>query len=83
VIWREHPVVSGEIDPRARHQRGKAGDEVQGFDKIVLGSLYAPMGMGSFADVLTPEDAKAIHAYVSREQLTLYQQESSTVAPLR
>ncbi len=35
------------------------------WDDIVLGGIRAGRGMASFADVLTPDDAAAIHAYVS------------------
>jgi quinohemoprotein ethanol dehydrogenase len=34
------------------------------FDAIVLHGLLAPAGMGRFDDVLTTQDAKAIHAYL-------------------
>ena len=38
------------------------------FDSIVLGGKLASSGMASFADVLKPEDARAIQAYLVREQ---------------
>ncbi len=34
------------------------------FDAIVLGGAYAPKGMGSFSDVLSPADAGAVHDYL-------------------
>jgi quinohemoprotein ethanol dehydrogenase len=34
------------------------------FDDIVLGGKLEPLGMASFADVLSQTDADAIHAYV-------------------
>ncbi|HEU4651029.1 MAG TPA: PQQ-dependent dehydrogenase, methanol/ethanol family, partial [Croceibacterium sp.] len=34
------------------------------FGRIVLDGLYREKGMASFADVLTPEDAEAIHQYL-------------------
>ena len=34
------------------------------FDAIVLGGAYRVKGMGSFDDVLSPDDAHAVHAYV-------------------
>ena len=34
------------------------------FNDIVLKGLYREKGMASFADVVTPEDADAIHAYL-------------------
>jgi quinohemoprotein ethanol dehydrogenase len=34
------------------------------FDDVVLKGIYAERGMASFADVLTPEDSAAIHAYL-------------------
>jgi quinohemoprotein ethanol dehydrogenase len=49
----------------------------ENFEGIVRGGAYASMGMGSFADVVTAEDVKAIHAYISREQLALYKQETT------
>ncbi|WP_226019059.1 PQQ-dependent dehydrogenase, methanol/ethanol family [Novosphingobium sp. FKTRR1] len=49
----------------------------ENFNKIVLEGAYASMGMGSFADIVTPGEAKAIHAYISREQLALYKQETN------
>ncbi len=53
------------------------------FEAIVLGGAYASMGMGSFADVVTPAELKLLHAYVSREQLALYKQETATNAPVQ
>ncbi len=41
------------------------------FDAIVLDGLLADGGMASFADVLGPDDVKAIHAYLIREQRAL------------
>jgi quinohemoprotein ethanol dehydrogenase len=41
------------------------------FDSIVLGGQLARFGMASFADVLKPEDAKAIRMYLAREQAKL------------
>ena len=34
------------------------------FADIVIGGLLESKGMASFADLLTPEEAEAIHAYV-------------------
>ena len=34
------------------------------FERIVLEETLVERGMGSFADILTPEDAAAVHAYV-------------------
>ena len=34
------------------------------FLEIVLGGKLAAKGMASFADILTPEEAEAIHHYV-------------------
>jgi quinohemoprotein ethanol dehydrogenase len=45
------------------------------FDSIVLGGKLASRGMASFADVLTPEDVAAIHAYLVREQGKLHRKE--------
>lgn len=42
------------------------------FDSIVLGGKLSANGMASFAAVLKPEDVKAIHAYLIREQKQLW-----------
>ena len=34
------------------------------FNDILLKGIYQQRGMASFADVLTPEDVEAIHAYL-------------------
>jgi quinohemoprotein ethanol dehydrogenase len=47
------------------------------FDSIVLGGKFKNLGMASFADLLKQEDVNAIHAYLLREQRTLWQQEQS------
>jgi mono/diheme cytochrome c family protein len=36
----------------------------ESWDEIVLGGTRASRGMASFADLITPEDSQAIHAYV-------------------
>ncbi|MGE0555896.1 MAG: cytochrome c, partial [Gemmatimonadales bacterium] len=46
------------------------------FDSIVLGGKLAASGMGSFADLLSADDARALHAYFIREQRTLYREAS-------
>jgi quinohemoprotein ethanol dehydrogenase len=45
------------------------------FDSIVLGGKLAPNGMSSFADLLSADDVKAIHAYLIREQRKLWNEE--------
>ena len=45
------------------------------FDSVVLGGMYAANGMASFSDLLTPADAKAIQAYLVREQRKLFEAE--------
>lgn len=47
------------------------------FDSIVLGGKLKTSGMSSFGDVLKPADVQAIHAYLLREQRTLWQEEQS------
>jgi quinohemoprotein ethanol dehydrogenase len=37
------------------------------FEQIVLGGLLRDNGMASFADVLQPEDVRAIQAYLKAE----------------
>jgi quinohemoprotein ethanol dehydrogenase len=51
----------------------------EAFQNIVLGGALKAAGMGSFSDELTPSDVAAIHAYVSREQLSLYKAEAKGV----
>ena len=45
------------------------------FDSIVLGGKLSSMGMASFADVLKADDVQAIHAYLLKEQRTLWKEE--------
>ena len=42
------------------------------FENIVLGGLLSNVGMASFADVLSKDDALAIHSYLIREQRKLF-----------
>jgi quinohemoprotein ethanol dehydrogenase len=46
------------------------------FDEIVLRGALEDFGMASFADVLTSEDARNIHAYLRQEQARLKAEES-------
>jgi mono/diheme cytochrome c family protein len=39
-------------------------ETLQAFDEIVLRGAYRDAGMASFADVLAPQDTKAIRAYL-------------------
>ncbi|MBK8648452.1 MAG: PQQ-dependent dehydrogenase, methanol/ethanol family [Gemmatimonadetes bacterium] len=45
------------------------------FDSIVTGGTLQSSGMSSFADVFSPGDVQAIHAYVLREQRELWEEE--------
>ena len=54
-------VVGGGITPDLR--RTTAAVHAQ-FEQIVLGGLRAPLGMPSFADLLSAEDVRRIQAYV-------------------
>jgi quinohemoprotein ethanol dehydrogenase len=45
------------------------------FDTIVLGGRLTSAGMASFADVLSPADARAIHSFLWRTQRTLWRAE--------
>jgi len=47
------------------------------FEQIVLGGQLAPNGMASFADVLAPQDVKAIQAFLAQGQAALRNQEQS------
>jgi quinohemoprotein ethanol dehydrogenase len=53
------------------------------YEEIVLGGKLKDRGMASFADLLKPEDVKAIQAYVLREANTAYkaQQAATPAAP--
>jgi quinohemoprotein ethanol dehydrogenase len=42
-----------------------SADTHAGFDDIVLGGARKAQGMASFADVLSKDDAAAIHAYLN------------------
>ncbi|MFN0177774.1 MAG: PQQ-dependent dehydrogenase, methanol/ethanol family [Gemmatimonadales bacterium] len=42
------------------------------FDSIVIGGALAMNGMASFADVVSPSGARAIHGYLIREQRALF-----------
>ncbi|MCB2065288.1 MAG: PQQ-dependent dehydrogenase, methanol/ethanol family [Erythrobacter sp.] len=46
-----------------------------GFEQIVLGGLFKEQGMPSFADRLTPEQVRAIHAYLISVQGPLRERE--------
>jgi quinohemoprotein ethanol dehydrogenase len=54
-------VVSGGMTPDLRHMA--VGTHEQ-FKQIVLFGARARAGMAPFADVLTEQDADAIHAYI-------------------
>ncbi|WP_332770269.1 PQQ-dependent dehydrogenase, methanol/ethanol family [Phenylobacterium sp.] len=45
--------------------RRMSPETYEAFDDIVLGGAYKEGGMASFADVLTPDDSRAIRAYVA------------------
>lgn len=45
------------------------------FDSIVTGGKLRANGMSSFADIFSPDDVKAIHAHVVREQRRLWEEE--------
>jgi quinohemoprotein ethanol dehydrogenase len=47
------------------------------FDSIVLGGKLKDAGMASFADVLSEADARALHAYLWREQGVLRREEDA------
>ena len=48
------------------------------FDSIVLGGRLASAGMASFADVLRPADARAIHSFLWRAQRALRREEQQS-----
>lgn len=47
------------------------------FDSIVTGGILRDSGMSSFADLFTPDDVRAIHAYIWREQQRLWTEEQA------
>lgn len=51
--------IGGVKDLRFMTEQGHAR-----FDDVVLKGIYAERGMASFADVLSPDEAAAIHAYL-------------------
>jgi quinohemoprotein ethanol dehydrogenase len=48
------------------------------FDSIVLGGAYSLKGMGRFDDVLSPDDAHAIHAWLIDQAWVLKAEPAST-----
>ena len=60
-ICRKAVPVSGGSTPDLRHMSKATHAE---FDAVVLGGARAERGMVSFADVVTREDADAVHAYL-------------------
>ncbi len=61
-------VMSGGMIPDLRYMSAQTHLE---FDAIVLGGSRAEQGMAAFADVLTPEESRAIYAYVVSESRNL------------
>ncbi|MBS0578138.1 MAG: PQQ-dependent dehydrogenase, methanol/ethanol family [Proteobacteria bacterium] len=53
--------------------RTTAPADLQQFEDIVLHGALAPLGMARFDDVLTEEDARALHAYLVSEAWTAYE----------
>jgi quinohemoprotein ethanol dehydrogenase len=53
------------------------------FDEIVLGGLLKDQGMPQWSDVLTKDDAHAIHAYVIEMSQDAYRAQQSKAAPTR
>lgn len=47
------------------------------FYDIVLRGVYAPMGMGRFDDVLSPQDAQDVHAFLVDQAWDAYAQQST------
>jgi quinohemoprotein ethanol dehydrogenase len=48
-------------------------DKHEHFNDIVLGGIYSDLGMAGFADVLTAQDAEALHAYIIKRAREDYQ----------
>src|SRR6185369_3565995 len=55
-------VQSSGLYPELRHA---SKDVFASWNAIVLGGAFSARGMASFADVLSPDDAEAIRAYVA------------------
>jgi quinohemoprotein ethanol dehydrogenase len=47
------------------------------YDNIVLGGALSSAGMASFADLISPEEADAIHTFLISDQKALYEQENA------
>jgi alcohol dehydrogenase (cytochrome c)/quinohemoprotein ethanol dehydrogenase len=58
-------VISGGVLPDLRHTAMTSSAEA--FQSIVLEGAYLDKGMASFAEVLSPEDAEAVRAYIVME----------------
>ena len=58
-------VISGGAIPDLRHTAMTSSAEA--FQSIVLEGAYLDKGMASFAEVLSPEDAEAVRAYIVME----------------
>jgi len=48
------------------------------FKDILLGGALAPMGMESFADILSEQDVENIHAYLVNESWQAYRQQEAS-----
>jgi quinohemoprotein ethanol dehydrogenase len=57
--------------------RTAAPADLKQFDDIVLRGALSPLGMGKFADVLSADDAAAIHAYLISEAWSDYKAANS------
>ena len=57
---------SGGLLPDLRYAKREVHEQ---WDSIVLGGIRAAQGMPSFSDVLSSDDAKAIHSYVISQAL--------------
>ncbi|HEX4935309.1 MAG TPA: PQQ-dependent dehydrogenase, methanol/ethanol family, partial [Gemmatimonadaceae bacterium] len=53
------------------------------FDSIVTGGALKANGMASWADIFSPDDVKAIHAHVLREQRRLWEEERAAAGAVK
>jgi quinohemoprotein ethanol dehydrogenase len=58
-----------------------SSDTHQQWEDIVLGGARKDLGMASFADVLSPQESRAIQAYVLREANAAYERAATPAPP--
>jgi hypothetical protein len=54
----------------------RGSGSLQTFDSIVRGGALAPLGMARFADVLSPDNVRDLHAFIVDEAWHAYDQQT-------